>query len=356
MAIKFDITYTPNAYAVLGELYYRHVLPDGSYSAWALNSFMGTFPINGTSGPWVLNDVLGNTPEFFPATTYQFYIKQICQDETELDSPISGDIWVEECPTYTVNVIWNPDTSSYDFMMTLYPMPSGQPFSPGSNSIINYSFEVVQLTGGPVYLGTYVLSYTDIDDAVAQNPGLTFYNFPITQADLTDYLNPAPGPILYQITMSITIATSTGTETFTCEPITDITFGECDTYKIHTGKTWSLAWEDCNGIVRKIASNSPQGSFYICAKSLPLGYWCDSLGGGLYQQKPPVYTNGTIVHTLGGYVPSGWTPPPGVSIDNGAVVELPPGPGCDTLSYSYANLNQPTSAGGQGINFTPSNC
>jgi hypothetical protein len=356
--IMFNINYVCSPYAVLGSLYYRHVLPDGTYSPWTLNSFLGTFPIN-TSGGTVTNqtlsNVVGNTPEFFPATTYQFYVEQTCIDEVTVDSAISDDIWVEDCPDYNVNVVWNNTTSSYDFMMNLYGLPTGSVLDPNSNSIINYSFQVYQITGGPIYLGTYVLPYTDIEDALLVNPNLISYNFPITQSDLVDYVNPASGPVQYEITMYVEIITSTGTETFACTPISDAIAGECDTYAIHTGNNWSLTWEDCNRIVRKIGGKTPQPLFYICARSIPTGYACLPIGvGGSSIAGPPRYVGGTIIHAIGGFVPSGWIATNVIS--EGAVVELPPGPGCDGNQYSFADLNVPVAQGGQGISYTSSSC
>lgn len=355
MAIKFDINYICSPLAVLGELYYRHVLPDGTYSPWVFNTTVGTFSINtagGTVTNQLINDVYGNPPEFFPATTYQFFIRQTCSDEVTVDSPISGDIWVEQCPYYTVSVQWNPDTSSYDFIVSLYDFSGTSFLDPDEYSIINYSFAVYQITGGPTYLGTYVVPYTDIQAALP----LTNYTFPITSADLVDYQNPGQVPVEYQIVMSLEIATSTGTETFSCPPVSDIIVGECDTYAIYTGENWALEWEDCNGFVHKIGNKTPAGRvFYICARQVPKGYACVPTGiAGVTQAEPPKYINGTVIHPIGGYVSSGWTPV--TTIKQGAVVEFPPGPGCDGVQYSYANLSVPTSQGGQGISFTSVQC
>jgi hypothetical protein len=321
MAIKFDITFQSSPYAILGALYYRHVLPDGTFSPWVLNTTLGPFVINtvgGTVTTHTLNDVMGVSPDFLPATAYQFYIDQQCSNNVVEPSDPVGDYYVEGCPDFTVVPNLEYPLSSYDFLVTIYDLSgAGFPMTPNSYSISNYYFTVYEvLPAGISNIGTITVPYTD----VVSNLPATSYSFNITSGDL---VNPIVAGILYEVQMSIEITTSTGTIIYECPNRIKVLVSECDTYKIYTGKQWALEYVDCNGIVRKISGSAAVTPFYICAKQIPKGYWCSS---GV--QKAPVSGGGATIHSIGSCVSSGSGS--SYSISDGAVVECPPGPGCDT--------------------------
>lgn len=359
MPVLFDITYTCATSAVLGELYYRHLQPDGTYSPWVLNNGLGTFPIN-TSGGLVttqlLNDVFGNPPEFYPATAYEFYVKQICADETEVDSPISSQIWVEDCPVYTINVVPDNLNTGYMFEVTFFDFQFGGVMNWNSTSISTYNFEFYNLNptaSNPTgYLGSVPILYT----AIQANPNATSYTFYVTSSDLAEPIVPS----VYEVTMTVQFLTSSGVQSFTCDPVTDVLVSECDTFEITTSKNWSLEWVDCapNLPVRKISGSLPQ-KFYVCAKQVPKGYACISSGPNLFQD-PPRYNNGQVIHPIGQCVPSTWTLPAGLTIDSGAVVKcVASSPsGCDIVLYGYDVLDDLPTANppGQGVIFGPGIC
>lgn len=324
MPILFDISYQSSPLAIFGALYYRHILPDGTFSTpWTYASTYGPFVIN-TSGGTVTNhtltNVAGNPPEFLPGTVYQFYIDQQCSNGVVEPSDVSDDAWVSACPEFTVSLTtdYDDNASSYALLVTLYDVAGpGLPMNPLAYSIANYNFTVYELLNtGPVNIGTTVIPYTNIVAALPTNQ----YTFIITSSDL---VNPIVGGVTYLINMSIDITTSTGLQTYECENAVTVIASECDTYKIYTGKTWAVEYLDCNGQTRKFAGTSSVPPFYICAKQIPKGYWCS---GGT--QKAPVTTAGGVIHQIGSCVPTGTGS--NYTLDQGAVIECAPGPGCDT--------------------------
>ncbi len=321
MPVLFDITYQSSPYAIFGGLYYRHVLPDGTYSTWTFASTYGPFVINtsgGTVTTHTLNDVVGNPPEFFPGTTYQFYIDQQCSNNVVEPSPISDDIWIPACPEFIANltVDYDDNASSYAIQISLYdPAGPGAPMNPLAYSIANYNFTVYELLNtGPVNIGTITVPYSNIEAILPA----TQYTLLITSGDL---VNPIVAGITYQINMSIDLTTSTQIETYECPNAVNLLVSECDTFKITTGKTWAIEYLDCNGQVRKFAGTAPVPPFYICAKQIPKGYWC--LNG---VQKAPVNTTGGVIHAIGSCISTAIT---GI-LDQGAVITCAPGPGCDS--------------------------
>jgi len=323
MAIKFDITFNCSPYATQGMLYYRHILPNGSYSPWVLDTTSGLFIINtmgGTVTTHTLYDVAGVSPDFLPATVYEFYIEQLCSNgETEPSDP-STDVYVEGCPDFTVVMdnSFNPQQASYDLVVTLYDLAgAGFPMNPNAYSVFSYLFTVYETTPtGLLDIGTAVVNYADILAVLPTNS----YTFHIQSSDL---INPIVGGVLYEVQLSMELVTSTGAYiTYECPNRVKVFISECDTYKVYTGKSWVIQYTDCNSQVRKIGGSASMDPFYICAKSIPLGYWC--LNG---VQKAPVNTSGGVIHQIGQCVAtgSGGT----YTIDQGAVIECSPGPGCD---------------------------
>lgn len=361
--IKFNIDYVCSPNAVAGLLYYRFVKPDGTFSNWVVNNTLGPFPIDTQSGTvtlQTLTDVAGNPPDFLPNIVYQFYIEQECRDGSIVDSPISNDIWGEECPVY-VTTLTSYNQGSYGLNITLYDLSGpGNPMNPLAYSVLQYNFEIFEDTGTTLNsLGVITVPYTDI---VVGSPQ---FDIVVTSSDLAP-----PGIVSssnYVVKMEVLLVTSTGTVSFLCDNGQVINILDCNTYKVYIAGTWIVEWTDCSGQTHKVGNKSTSGGqtevvngnvftyFFICAQTIPIGLGCTipptgppatatvpTLTGNLIvpatpavgtTSQPPSITN-TLAYN------AGWnsTLPPGTTLSEGALIQLPPGPGCDSTYNGIASL------------------
>ena len=320
--ITFDLTYTFDPTALGGYLEYRHVNFDGTFSPWvtAINSIGN---INGYISPLTgtLTGVQGNIgspPEFLSNTTYQFRIRQVCQDGTETYSPIDGDYFVFECPAISIrSVLFYPNGGGFYIPVTIYPFSS-------SSSVTGYQIMIYDNLAQPP-IATYIL---DQADALVNAPSPYIY--------ILDQNN-VPGGIAfnttYSIIVNVIVTTSTGSEISTnlCDP-KGVDTPTCSMYRIDTGDEWYIEWTDCDGNQLSCGNASPhppvvpgiaQGTpFSICAIGKPKAYYCG--GGGVLL--PPIFSQ------FGGVV-------------NGALATYI-GP-CDPSQYNYDTSTSPPTLDGQ---------
>jgi hypothetical protein len=320
--ITFDLTYTFDPTSLGGYLEYRRVNFDGTFSPWvtATNSIGN---INGYISPLTgtltgVQGNIGNPPDFLSNTTYQFRMRQVCQDGTETYSPIDGDYFSFQCPEISIRSwVWNETGGGYYFPITIYPFSA-------STSVVGYEIMIYDdLTQPP--LATYIL---DQVDAIANLPSPYIYIFD---------QNNVPGGLAFNTTyyfiVNVIVTTSTGSEISTnlCNP-KSVSSPVCSMYRIDTGDEWYIEWTDCDGNELSCGNASPhppvvpgiaQGTpFSICAIGKPKAYYCG--GGGVLL--PPVFSQ------FGGIV-------------NGALAtDIGP---CDPSQYNYDTSTNPPTLDGQ---------
>lgn len=329
--VTFTINYTCSPNATFGILEYRHLQPDNTWSPWVQNTALGTFAINTSGGlNQTLTGVQGNDAEFNLNTTYQFRILQRCSGNLgDQYSGISDDVYAESCIDFTalLSAQGYVDSSyAIDIYFSNPTMPGGL-IDPLASSITSYSFTVFEFANQTLNnIGTVVVDYTDI---VLGSDG---YKFTITSADLTTALN-ASGT--YSVELQISFITSTGTINVTCPAAEALILPACDTYKIWTGRFWTLTYIDCNGSTVKIYNdiNMPSGTvvgtnsfFYVCSQIVPIGGTCLQVptNGFPAGANPPFYNNpftGQITPITNPVLAGSWPVSDHVL---GAVVEIDP--------------------------------
>lgn len=302
--ITFDIVIDNDPSAVGGFLEYRYIQPDGTPSAWVVNTQVGTpgFGYFAMSGPTTtLLGVSGNPlpgpAEFRPNTVYQFRVKQICGiDGTELYSPIDGDYYAAECPVYNIK------QGVFDPVLGAYPIEVSVVVAPNTGSVLSYTFDIYNASIDPtISVGNISESSSTVES-----------NLPYTI--VFDDNNVAGGIVqgdTYQVELTVTIVTSTQEELEICNR-QSITIGDCYTWKILTGDSWYVEWLDCNGNNLSCGNLQPNNNLFICSPFQPVVRWCDA---GV--KKPSVIDPGTGLPTKGG------------------LVVLPNSGPCDPLVYSY---------------------
>jgi hypothetical protein len=337
--VNFTINYTCSPNAVNGRLEYRSLQPDGTYSAWHQNATLGVFNIN-TQGGTVLNQTLTNIPgdglDFKYNTTYEFRIEQFCSTGLIEYSDISDPIYEENC--MRVDFLVNNDyvDSSYSFTVNIYDTAgSGNPMNPLGYSITNYHLELFLVVGAVrTSVGIFDIPYTDIV------PGDPFYSLLITKDDLVQPI--IESGQLYELEVSFTVNTGTGTQTVLCATESVTTYA-CATYKIYTGEFWGLEWTDCNGVKRSCFSDTPAprsdnsgnnilNSFYVCSRTVPFGYACVQSTPGVFVKSSPYYISPTTGNPT--YITNPIQPGqlPAYPINRGAVVENYDPTGCDSIN------------------------
>lgn len=317
--ITFDITFTADPTAVGGFLEYRYVISDpnvGLYSPWVVNlnvgNVIGYFAITGPT--MTFTGVQGNAPDFVENTTYQFRIRQICADGSEVVSPAQGDYVVTQCPDFDLKY------GAFDSNTNSYPIEVGMVNTVGF-SIVNYIFKIYDSSTAPLPLATEVVDFATVNS-----------NLPY--AFVWDSSN-VPGGIIqgttYYVSVSYELRNSSATKIVDCgrkilNPLPNL----CNTYLIETGDSWGLAWTDCDGIKHECYTRVPyngQGSFgncankfTICSLTLPIGLYCDGLNGVVEGYFEQTLLNPTSCGTL-------------IIVTNGAKVSQI-GVGCSSTDYA----------------------
>jgi hypothetical protein len=344
--VTFNITYTCSPNAVSGLLEYRHVLPDGTWSTWSVNTSLGSFLINPLTGlTKIINAVVGNGAEFNFNTTYQFRIEQTCQDGTQVYSDPSAEDYAEACIDYVVTLGQEGYVDSSYYLDIIFSNPTGLGgiIDPLLSSITSYIFTVYEITGvNRNNIGSITVDYTDII------PNSLSHLVTVTSNDLT---TPLVSSGVYEVDLQIRFLTSTQTILVDCPAEAPIVLPRCEVYKIWTAEWWRLEYTDCNGIVRKIYNSAPQPSgtvlgltsyFFVCAQSVPTGATCLTSAVGPFPAglNPPAYFNlvtNQITPITNPVTPGSW---PQTNHLLGAVVEIDPNSvGCDSTYNGTAGLS-----------------
>ncbi len=272
--ILFDITFTPGATAIGAFLEYRPLHPSGPSGlvqyAWITNlntpgsNVIGYFPI--TSNPMVLDDVPGMFPDFQENSSYEFRIRQICADGTELYSPVDGTYMVPAC-----------DRFSSDIDLTIPPQqgPFGVSVSIGYRPFSSISSYTIFLRNFNNLIATHTVSWNQMDTT-----GNIPYTYVFTNSDL---IPPAVfnGVGSYSVGIEITVQTSVGPYVVAnCNTIA-LKAPNCASYNINVGDQWGLQWFDCLGGYHDCYSQQPylddglQVPIQLCATGIPNAYYCD---------------------------------------------------------------------------------
>lgn len=257
----FAITVDVSPLATALELYYTHVLPDGTisapsqkYTGVGVNGFIALpAPIPHPPGyTFNINNVILNDN-----TVYNFEVKQYCQDSTIEYSPIDEDHYRTNCVDLLLNVGgFNYNDSEYPIVGTWAPAAGN--FDPNNYSIQDYTLHVkytISVPGGP---GIPPVQNTIIDSinvgaipATIPGGGYAYY---ITSNDLT---YPITYGSLYDVAISFNIILSNGnTIEVTC-PYKPIQIPYLKTYKIHGAEGWVVDWIDENNIHQRSCSAVP---------------------------------------------------------------------------------------------------
>ena len=178
--VKFTINYTCSPNAVSGILEYRHLQPNGTWSAWALDLAAGNpFAIN-TNGGTTLNQTLSNIPgnglDFNYNTTYDFRIKQTCDTGAIEYSNISNPVYALNCPTFELLSSQTYDPSGYSLIARLYSnFGIGYPINPNLASIVSYEYDIKTNIGGTITsIGSFTIPVSTLP------LGAAYYDFNIT--------------------------------------------------------------------------------------------------------------------------------------------------------------------------------
>lgn len=307
-SIKFTINYVCSANAVTGELQYRHILPDGSWSSWIPDFTLGVFAIDtqgGTVLNQVLSDVSGNAYDFTYNTTYDFRIKQTCISGIIEYSNISDPIYVNSCVPF--EFIVNPAyvDSSYSFTVRIYDnLGGGNPINPNACSITNYLLNIStydDIVGSVVSVGQFNIPVGDL------TPGAPYFDFLITANDLVQ-------PIInsgseYFLDFSFMYNTGSQIIIVTC-PQVSVNVPQCSTYRVYANEWFTIEWRDCNGVYQICSNQSSSGAlnpieFFICSSVQPYGYTCipafnktTSVTGGLTLDYNELYVPGQTAWPL----------------------------------------------------------
>jgi uncharacterized protein (TIGR02145 family) len=293
MAILFDITFVPGTSAIGAFLEYRPLHPSGPSGLiqypWVTNintpgaDVIGYFPI--TSNPMVLDDVPGMFPDFQENTSYEFRIKQLCADGTELYSPVDGTYMVPNCDRFSQEIVPVPiQQGPFGIAVYLFYRPL--------SSISSYT---VYLRNFNNVIATHTVSYTQMDTS-GNNP----YTYVFTNNDLT------PPEVFistggYSLAVEITVQTSSGPLVITnCNTVAVKSPG-CSSYDVNVGDQWGMQWYDCVGGYHDCYSQFPylfdglQVPIRLCALGTPNLYYCDG----------QTFVDGSIVDPITGNVQQG---------------------------------------------------
>lgn len=344
--LKFTINYTCSPNAISGILEYRHMQPNGAWSAWLTDIAAGTpFAIN-TNGGTVLNQTLSNIPgngtDFMYNTTYDFRIKQTCDTGAIEYSNVSNPIYIAECPTieFLSSDVYDPN--GFSLIIRIYSnFGIGYPINPLPASIVSYAFDIQTNNGGLMEsIGSFTVPVSSF------TLGAPYYDLHITSDDLT-----IPIASLATYYLYTTFYLNDGTSVVLvnpCESPISVTTPPCSTYRIYYNEWFVIEYKDCNGIFHQCgALNVGGGSggswFYLCSQTQPKAYACKLTGAGTYTYYDTTSTGGGF--TVGpnqlfypGVTPFAYSPVTGnPMILYGALVELVTTNACDSDYNGYLN-------------------
>lgn len=266
----FAITVDVSPLATALELYYTHVLPDGTisspsqkYTGVGVNGFIA---LPATPHPpgynYTINNVILNDN-----TVYNFEVKQFCVDGTVEYSPIDGDHYRTNCVDLLLNVGgFNYNDSEYPIVATWAPAAGN--FDPNNYSIQDYTLHVKYVIAGIGTPGnpsgqTTVIDTINIGAVPATIPG-GGYVYYITSNDLS--YNLAYGEI-YNVAISFNIVLSTGSLIEVTCPYKPVQLPYLRTYKVHGAEGWVVDWIDENNNHQRAcggADNAPNGPTRPC--------------------------------------------------------------------------------------------
>ena len=267
----FAITVDVSPLAIALELYYTHVLPDGTisspsqkYTGVGVNGFIALpAPIPHPPGyTFNINNVILNNN-----TVYNFEVKQYCQDGTIEYSPIDEDHYRTNCVDLLLNV------GGFDYQGQQYPIvatwaPGFFGFDPNNYSIQDYTLNVKYTVDVPAQQNNPGGQITVIDTIVVPSvpatiPG-TGYVYNIVSDDLT---YPLAYGETYEVAISFTVILSDGTIIDVNCPYKPITIPILRTYKIHGAEGWVVDWIDENNNHQRACGgpdNAPNGPTRPC--------------------------------------------------------------------------------------------
>ena len=251
----FAITVDVSPLATALELYYTHVLPDGTLSSPAQKytgvGVNGFIPLPATPHPpgytYTINNVVLNNN-----TVYNFEVKQFCVDNTTEYSPIDEQHYRTNCVDLLLQI------GGFNYLDSEYPImaswaPAAGAFDPNNYSIQNYTLHVkytISVPGGP---GVPPVQNTVIDSisvpSVPTNSPSGGYAYAISSSDLSNNLNYGE---MYEVAISFDIVLSDGSIITVDCPYKQIQIPYLRTYKIHGREGWVVDWIDENNIHQRI--------------------------------------------------------------------------------------------------------
>ena len=251
----FAITVDVSPLATALELYYTHVLPDGTisapsqkYTGVGVGGFIALPPTPHPSGyTYTINNVSLNNN-----TVYNFEVKQFCVDNTIEYSPIDEDHYRTNCVDLLVRV------GDFDYNAQEYPIvgtwaPGALPFDPLNYSIQDYTLNIRYTVTGLGTPGnpsgqTTVIDTINVPSVPLANPG-SQYVYNITSDDLTYPL--AYGEI-YEVAISFNIILSDGSIVNVTCPYKSVQLPYLRTYKVYGAEGWIVDWIDENNVHQRI--------------------------------------------------------------------------------------------------------
>jgi hypothetical protein len=284
---QFTITFTADPTALGGYLEFRYILPSlpVQYSPWqtdlSVGNNLGLFPISTAT---VTLTVSGNLPHYQTNTVYQFRVKQVCADGTEVYSEIDGDYYECDCPISTqffynnkVDVAGGGPTVEISF----YHTPE--------SSVIRYIASVYELTpplGIPVFKTSYIVETIPNIDTTGNNLNTIVINNPNLIADGVPSYS-IPSGVAHMIILTPVLLLSNVTFVSCGNQCTPFTFTfNCSSYEVSTYDAWGMKWMDCDGITHEVYSLEPYNTgvtpntkISLCSMADPSSYYCDDTNG-----------------------------------------------------------------------------
>lgn len=259
----FTIIVDVSPLATALELYYTHVLPDGTissppvkYTGVGIGGFIALpAPIPHPPGyTYTISNVSLNNN-----TVYNFEVKQFCIDNTIEYSPIDEDHYRTNCVDLLLNVGgFNYQDEEYPIVATWAPGFSG--FDPNNYSIQDYTLNVKYTVSGTPVIDTVV-----VPSVPATIPG-SGYVYNITSNDLS---NPLEFGATYEVAISFTVILSDGSIVNVNCPYKSITIPILRTYKIHASEAWIVDWIDENNIHQRICRRTGGGQNFTPSPVVP---------------------------------------------------------------------------------------
>ena len=249
----FAITVDVSPLATAIELYYTHVLPDGTISSPSQKytgvGVGGFIVLPATPHPpgytYTISNIVLNDN-----TVYNFEVKQFCVDNTIEYSPIDEDHYRVNCIPLSLTV------GGYDYQNEVYPIvatwsPAGGSFDPNNYSIQDYTLHVKYTVSG-----TPVIDPIVVPSVPATVPG-TGYVYNITSDDLS---NPIAYGESYEVSISFNIVLSDGSTVEVTCPYKSVLIPRLATYRVYAAEYWDVAWQDENGVYQRCANQFTTGA------------------------------------------------------------------------------------------------